>query len=115
MRRATKPEPQLYRPRQYASELIQALIHQRDTQAIRDRIVDPATRAMAEQLARSSFQLIQFHARASVASLRYYKQLPASMHPYIDTYLGVRGQVRRGSGTNERLRNPQRRPARRPR
>jgi hypothetical protein len=100
-------------PRQYAAELVQALLHKRDTQAIRDRIMDPATRALAEHHARNAFQMIQCHAKASIASLRYYRQLPESMHPHIDTYLRVRGQKRRCA--NERIAHAQRRGQRRPR
>jgi hypothetical protein len=90
-------------PRHHAADLVRAWIHRQDTQPIRDAIIDPISRRMAEQHARNAMLQIQSHARQVVADSRYAARLPPAMRSQVETFMAVRGHR-----TNERLRNAHR-------
>jgi hypothetical protein len=77
-------------PRAYATELVSAMMRRQDTQAIRDGILNPAVRQMAELHARIRFARLQHDAKASLADPYYLLQLPEAARAQVREFIALR-------------------------
>lgn len=80
-------------PRQWAADILNALIERRDPQPIIDRIAVPADVELAKAHAGAWFDTVRFHARTYSKDRHYWPLIPTGMKPRVRAYLYQRANA----------------------